>query len=164
MDLPDKPASLLAQSFDPYGNPYVHSVDGVTCWGFTGEQTDANELVFLRARYYQPRVGRFLTKDPWPGNLTKLLTLNRWSYVEGNPINLVDPSGYLTEADEDEADGILEVLNSRYQVLILKDYGWGPDNSQGYGICQNKWHEGAWKDINELRWVQEAIFKTAALM
>lgn len=54
---------------------------------------DYNELVYLRARHYAPSVGRFLTRDTWGGDVNRSLTLNRWIYTEGNPINYIDPSG-----------------------------------------------------------------------
>jgi hypothetical protein len=34
-----------------------------------------------------------LTRDTWQGDYTRPLSLNRWNYVEGNPINYTDPSG-----------------------------------------------------------------------
>jgi RHS repeat-associated protein len=61
---------------------------------YTGEAWDAEvELLYLRARYYQPEVGRFITKDPWAGDVWRSLTLNRYVYVTSNPVNLVDPRG-----------------------------------------------------------------------
>jgi hypothetical protein len=45
---------LFTQVFDPYGNPYASVGPDSTSWRFTGEQTDENELIFLRARYYDP--------------------------------------------------------------------------------------------------------------
>jgi RHS repeat-associated protein len=54
---------------------------------------DYNELVYLRARMYAPGVGRFLTRDTWGGDYNRPLSLNRWKYVEGNPVNRTDPSG-----------------------------------------------------------------------
>jgi hypothetical protein len=39
-------------------------------------------------------VGRFLAKDPWPGDVQRPQTLNGWGYAEGNPVNLTDPSGF----------------------------------------------------------------------
>ena len=54
---------------------------------------DYNELLYLRARHYAPSTGRFLTKDTWMGNYNIPLSLNRWVYVGGNPVNLTDPSG-----------------------------------------------------------------------
>ena len=59
---------------------------------FTGEQTDASTgLEYLRARYYDPQTGRFMSRDPlaaipfWPEHA--------YTYVGSNPANLVDPYG-----------------------------------------------------------------------
>ncbi len=63
-------------------------------WQFTGEAWDAGvELLYLRARYYQPEVGRFITKDPWGGTVWQPGTLKRYVYAANNSVNLVDPSG-----------------------------------------------------------------------
>ena len=92
----------LAQGYDPYGNKFVSVGAGSTSWGFTGEQTDANELVFLRARYYQPSQGRFLQRDPWRGNDNQPLSINPWLYAYNSPINRTDPSGYIVQGQEAE--------------------------------------------------------------
>jgi RHS repeat-associated protein len=55
---------------------------------------DYNELVYLRSRYYAPGMARFVTRDTWDGDYNRPLSLNRWMYVEGNPVNLIDPSGF----------------------------------------------------------------------
>jgi len=61
---------------------------------YTNEYTgDYNELVYLRARYYAPRVARFLTKDTWEGDSQNPPTLNFWNYTSSNPVNYTDPSG-----------------------------------------------------------------------
>ena len=75
-----------SMSFDPYGNPMASYGAGVGYFGFTGEQTDANGSVFLRARYYEPSKGTFIKRDPAE-------TPNRYAYVSGNPVNRVDPTG-----------------------------------------------------------------------
>ncbi len=60
----------------------------------TNEWTDASTGdVYLRARWYAPGQGRFLTKDTWEGDYTRPLSYNRWNYVESNPINIMDPTG-----------------------------------------------------------------------
>jgi RHS repeat-associated protein len=67
-------------------------------YGYTGEQWDASAgLVFLRARYYSPEVGRFISKDQWGGREQTPQTLNGFVYVTNNPINQIDPSGYLSD-------------------------------------------------------------------
>jgi len=68
-----------------FGSVRAHS--GVaTEWTYTGEQSDPNGLAYLRARYYDPPLGRFLSRDPaWAGH--------PYVYVGNNPVNSVDPSG-----------------------------------------------------------------------
>ncbi len=62
--------------------------------GFTGEFTDLNDLVFLRARYYSPSLGVFTSRDPFDGFMTRVMSRNGYSsYTEGNPVNYTDPSG-----------------------------------------------------------------------
>jgi RHS repeat-associated protein len=63
---------------------------------FTGEFQDseaANDLYYLRARYYDPELGRFWTEDPWPGSLPAPQTQMRYPYVANNPVNFADPFG-----------------------------------------------------------------------
>ena len=50
-------------------------------------------MVFLRARFYDPSIGRFLTKDPFPGYPSLPSTLHTYTYAMDNPVYLVDPSG-----------------------------------------------------------------------
>ena len=87
---------LLAQSHEPYGEVLVNAGEGESSYGFTGEMQEATRLVYLRARYYASQYGRFLTKDVWPGNYRRSLSLNAWNYVESNPINYIDPSGHFS--------------------------------------------------------------------
>ena len=89
----------LAKFYAPYGKVMYSAGTGHTDYGFTGETTDVNGLVYLRARYYAPGEGRFLSRDAWNGSVNRPLSLNRWMYVEGNPINYVDPTGNCREDD-----------------------------------------------------------------
>ena len=51
-------------------------------------------MIYLRARYYVPGMGRLITRDTWPGDINLPISLNPWIYAAGNPINLIDPSGH----------------------------------------------------------------------
>ena len=86
-------AVTLTQSYTPYGEVTQSTGTSQTSYGFTNEATDPNGLVYLRARYYAPTDGRFISRDTWNGDYNRPLSLNRWNYVEGNPVNLVDPTG-----------------------------------------------------------------------
>ena len=84
-------------SFSPFGVPLGES--GGEPYGYTGEQWDASTgLVYLRARYMSPEIGRFISKDPFAGLMHLPQTLNGFSYAVNNPVNLSDPSGYLSNA------------------------------------------------------------------
>jgi RHS repeat-associated protein len=86
-------AVSLAQTYEPYGKVLSNLGDAVTSYGFTGEMRDPSGLIFLRARYLNPSVGRFVTRDTWGGIYRDPLSLNRWMYSSGNPVTYVDPSG-----------------------------------------------------------------------
>jgi RHS repeat-associated protein len=80
-------------AYDPFGVPLVEG-EAYNPYQYTGEAWDAEvELLYLRARYYQPEVGRFVTLDRVPGEPERPSTLNHYLYVVDNPVNRVDPSG-----------------------------------------------------------------------
>ena len=57
---------------------------------YTGQQYDEiSEQYYLRARYYNPVVGRFLQEDVYEGD-----GLNLYAYCGNNPVRYYDPSGY----------------------------------------------------------------------
>jgi len=61
---------------------------------FQGEWHDeATGLVYLRARWYDPGTGRFLSSDPSNGRPRSPLSLNRYIYANADPLNRIDPSG-----------------------------------------------------------------------
>ncbi|MBC6957617.1 MAG: RHS repeat-associated core domain-containing protein [Chloroflexi bacterium] len=80
-----------AAEYDPFGEPIV-ALAG-TAYGFTGELTDGNGLVYLRARYLVPGLGTFASRDPWRGSASAPRTWNGYAWVEGNVVNRVDPGG-----------------------------------------------------------------------
>jgi RHS repeat-associated protein len=87
--------------YDAFGN--VRNRTGVadSPYGFAGEwQEEAEGLVFLRARFYDPETGRFLSRDPYAGNPYDPVSLHRYLYANANPIMNLDPSGELTLAQK----------------------------------------------------------------
>jgi RHS repeat-associated protein len=76
---------------DKYG-----SAQEVANFYFTGKEFDEKiGLYYYGARYYNPLIGRFLTPDTIvqsPGGNPQ--TLNRYTYCNNNPVNLVDPTGH----------------------------------------------------------------------
>jgi RHS repeat-associated protein len=62
-----------------------------TPFGYAGGYTDADGLVYLLARYYDPSTGQFISVDSLASS-----TLQPYAYASGNPVNATDPSGKTT--------------------------------------------------------------------
>jgi RHS repeat-associated protein len=83
----------LDRSYQPYGNVLSSTGGGATSYGYAGEWRDTTGMVYLRARYYMPGVGRFISRDTWAGDANQPMSYNAWAYVYADPINHTDPSG-----------------------------------------------------------------------
>ncbi len=91
----DAGAIIERAEYAPYGKLTNHSGSANVAHKFTGQRSDSNTgLYFYHARYYDPQIGRFIQPDSIVQDPSDPQTLNRYSYVRNNPINLVDPSGY----------------------------------------------------------------------
>jgi RHS repeat-associated protein len=86
------------QNYDTFGNK-TDGLYGVgMLYGFTGEMHDVD--VYLRARQYRPSLGVFTSRDPFEGMAGRPMSLNGYSWVEGNVVNATDPSGMVYERPE----------------------------------------------------------------
>jgi len=78
----------------PYGETRYHDNDeGVTDYFALHEKDTDTGLTYMKARYYSPVMHRFLSIDPWEGDITNPQTLNKYSYSLNNPVNYFDPDG-----------------------------------------------------------------------
>jgi hypothetical protein len=82
-------------------------------------------------------------------------------YTSGNPINFTDPSGMLKENEETDANNIVQELKSKYNVVIIKDWGYISyplDFTQlppmQFTTC---WKSGKWRNLGELQLVKETV-------
>lgn len=74
--------------------PATGSEHTYTNKGYTGhEMLDKVGLVHMNGRLYDAELGRFISADPFVSGLGAL-SLNRYSYVNNNPLSFTDPSGY----------------------------------------------------------------------
>jgi len=81
--------------YDAFGMQLATSGGTHNAFRFAGESLDTDlNLYFLRARYMDVRTGRFHTADTFEGFEDQPMSLHRYLYVAGDPINRVDPSGY----------------------------------------------------------------------
>jgi len=84
--------TVFSTDYEPFGKPYA--VTGSEAYKYTGERhDDPTGFVYLRARQYDPDLGRFISLDPVLGSLSAPQTLNRYAYVVNNPLKYTDPTG-----------------------------------------------------------------------
>ncbi|WP_137940221.1 RHS repeat-associated core domain-containing protein [Chitinivorax sp. B] len=76
------------QQFDAWGNR-LNGQGDIPQYGYTGREPDVAGLVYYRARWYDPSIGRFTQRDP----IGLQGGINQYGYVDADPINLVDPYG-----------------------------------------------------------------------
>lgn len=97
--LGDGTGTLQTQyTYEPYGLTTQIGAASTNSYKYTGREDDGSGLLYYRARYYHPRLQRFISEDPigFDGG-----DVNLYSYTEGNPANFVDPDG-LTKGEKQQ--------------------------------------------------------------
>lgn len=84
---------LLKIRYGPYGEELARSGAAVEAEGFGAGSAVVPGLVLLGARWYCPRVGRFVSPDPLVTDVHDPLAWNAYVYARANPTSFVDPSG-----------------------------------------------------------------------
>ena len=86
--------------YDSFGNEVKPEKKDENPYRYCGEYYDKEtEEVYLRARYYEPSVGRFITRDTYTGESDEPLSLHLYTYCENDGVNMVDPSGHWGRKD-----------------------------------------------------------------
>jgi len=81
--------------YGPYGE-LLKGEASVTPFLFNGKfgvMTEGNGLYYMRARFYSAVMKRFVNQDVLLGKVGEGQTLNRYAFVTGQPVSLVDPFG-----------------------------------------------------------------------
>ena len=102
--------------YDTYGKLISRTGSSFVIFGYNGRDgviTDKNGLYYMRARYYSPEMRRFINADILHGEISDSTSLNRYAYVNGNPVSYVDPFGLSADEDKNTAniDFLLSILN-----------------------------------------------------
>ena len=93
--LTDAAGLVLSRYFyDAFGRLLQQSGSTANSYLFAGQQRDAAlGLDYLRARYYDPSLGRFTAADPLRGTFPDPNRLHVYAYGKNDPVNQIDPSG-----------------------------------------------------------------------
>ena len=81
-------------TYSAFGEPFAHTGSDSQPYAFTGEPLDPNSgFQYHRARWLDPRTGRFLAMDPFSGSDSDPATLHRYLYAGADPAGKFDPTG-----------------------------------------------------------------------
>lgn len=124
-------------AYDEWGNIKNKNEKIANPFKYAGELYDEETgLYYLSSRYYDPTVGRFISKDAFEGLITNPLTFNAYTYGNNNPVMYIDPTGHLSLWQIDDLlkgiaqsglDALTEFLSSPKALIDLV-----------YGIVTNK--------------------------
>ncbi len=130
--LTDVNAEVVAElDYDAFGRELLQE-GADTEFQFAGEQRDDTlELDYLRARYYDPDLGRFISRDPFSGFLDDPYSQHKYQYAHGNPVNNTDPSGLFTLSEKASATVAASILYAiAYTTLVVNQISLSFETSQ----------------------------------
>ncbi len=106
--------------YDAFGNKINSTGTTPNVYLYRGEQYDPDlGLYYLRARYYNPITGRFLSRDPEDGSTLAPKTLHKYIYAGGDPVDLGDPTGRAVAGTMPGRVGVGGALGE-YVILTLQ--------------------------------------------
>ena len=115
-------------AYDAFGNRTVEEETVENRLGFAGEMLDAvTGQYYLRARFYNPVIARFLSEDTYYGD-----GLNLYAYCHNNPVGYVDPSGHICEEKYNAVKSLREQDGSNAADALkkykeLREQGYTPE-------------------------------------
>ena len=144
---------VAGYTYDAHGNAtkVTGSVDNEIT--YTGRRLDsASGLMYYRTRYYEPTVGRFLTKDSFQPNYYTPLTLHRYMYVLNNPVNWTDPLGLINL--KRVAWGGVQVVGGGLGVVagvgVGVGAGWTGVGAVAGGVCVVTGASTGWNGLEDI--------------
>ena len=85
---------VLLMEYLPYGEVKVRTGSDAVTHTFTGHEEDLeSNLIYANARYYDPKIGRFITPDTFVQAPDDPQSHNRYAYARNNPVKFIDPTG-----------------------------------------------------------------------
>lgn len=111
-------------SYDPFGNlTALTGTQNDTPLGYAGQYTDSESgFSYMRARYYEPLTGQFVTADPMVS-----MTRRPYAYATNDPLNRIDPTGlydytytqYIgTVGETGGAAGVMAYLQQNFRQMF----------------------------------------------
>lgn len=95
--LDENNSELNTYAYDEFGKILSETENFDNPFKYAGYYYDKEtKTYYLKARYYNPEIQRFISEDTYRGVLEDPLSLNLYTYVKNNPLIYVDPTGHVT--------------------------------------------------------------------
>jgi RHS repeat-associated protein len=128
--------TVAKYAYTPYGGLASSSGTASTPLLYAGQYRDNESgLYYLRARYYDPVTGQFLSVDPAVQS-----TLSPYAYGAGNPLNAADPSGQDPSGQTtcDQIQGYASTASAGSDGYLATNYSLIVENCQELAHCDVK--------------------------
>ena len=135
--------SMVEYSYNAFGETTITGTQAKKTenrYQFNSENTDSvTGLQYLRARYYDSTIGRFITKDTYEGNIYDPLTRNQYLYTNNDPVNYTDPTGHFWKELWEYGKATVKTVGNIVQSVANIIVNPTPQNviSQGIQIARN---------------------------
>lgn len=143
---------VKSYAYDAFGVEKNIDNSDANAFRYCGEYFDVETgTIYLRARYYNPTTGRFISRDSVIGEIEDPLSLNLYTYCHNNPIRYTDPSGnsinfsLVYDPCVDSFDSFRESVNALISGLKSAHYNRNENNVDLPKSPQEAYEEG-WKD------------------
>jgi RHS repeat-associated protein len=111
----------------PFGESWYNaSNDKLIFTSYERDSESGND--YAKARYYISRLARFSSTDPVPGNPSNPQSWNEYSYVQNDPINLVDPEGEYCSWEDGTWDDPSEAGGASFDECQAQGGSWVDDS------------------------------------
>lgn len=122
----DSSANITSEyQYSTYGTRGVVKGNTTSELGYCAREgvlTEVTGLLYMRARYYMPDFMRFINQDIVTGDISNSNSLNRDTYVEGNPATMIDPFGLCAERTINAVEGSYNVVKGG-TIMAVSEFG-----------------------------------------
>jgi len=134
-----------AYTWDAFGNLLSSTGAGTANnTGAFGEYTDTDTgLIYLRARWMNPTLGRFMQMDTYEGDPEDPLSLSKYQFVSNDPSDMVDPGGHDGDIADVASEGTTPLITRSSVQVKLEDLPSNITYDQLIAIMMGEAHGGA---------------------
>ena len=111
--------TIAAYEYDAFGNILKEEGEFDNPYRYSGYVYDEEiEYYYLKARMYNPEVGRFIQEDTYKGESKDPLSLNLYTYCKNNPLIYNDPTGHWPQFIKKSAQKVISVTKKVHNIKM----------------------------------------------